>query len=333
VRKLLFLFCLLAIISCNKKEEPPAKTPELISYYDKYSEAYPALNITNDAPTCNYVYKNLAAYSYSSPRVNPNNPYEFCFLRIRNQDQNEADCDLFVYNFVTNTVKPISNHVRYAADWSSDNWIIFTKVSSGSQIWKIKSNGDSLTQLIAENSPIKPVWSKDGKHFIFYCTVCGVTKVATANGQIIKTLAQKMHSWGWKSANDLLYYSNDTIMPELFSYNIKNDSTSKLGTGAPEQNSWTFDVKTNTFLHAGVVLSTSKLGESNASTVKNFKRLTENSADDYNLFPNYSNNRIISQRNISFKMLNESCSYELRSEISVMNADGTNERKVLIPNY
>jgi Tol biopolymer transport system component len=51
--------------------------------------------------------------------------------------------------------------------WSSTGWIAITTFPDY-QIWKIKSNGDSLTQVTHDpGTHYYPVWSPDGKRIIF----------------------------------------------------------------------------------------------------------------------------------------------------------------------
>ncbi len=53
----------------------------------------------------------------------------------------------------------------YSPDWSPDGeWIVF---SNYALIYKIKVNGDSLTQLIFEGSNHKPDWSPDGEKIVY----------------------------------------------------------------------------------------------------------------------------------------------------------------------
>lgn len=64
-----------------------------------------------------------------------------------------------------------SGYICNSPDWSPDgNWIVFTESffdSSKSQLYKIKSNGDSLTQLTFKDENINPSWS-DNSDWIVY---------------------------------------------------------------------------------------------------------------------------------------------------------------------
>jgi Tol biopolymer transport system component len=71
--------------------------------------------------------------------------------------------------YVTDTlganVRQIVQGEGVGASWSPDgNWIVFSRTGS---LFKVKPNGDSLTQLTDAMSAIRPAWSKDGSKIAF----------------------------------------------------------------------------------------------------------------------------------------------------------------------
>jgi len=93
----------------------------------------------------------------------------------------------------------------HSPDWSPDGkWIVFEQ---GAQIYKIKSDGDSLTQLTFEGLNFFPSWSHDGKH-IAYDSDVDDTKydiwTMSPNGENKKNISQESDSLdqgGWRRPN------------------------------------------------------------------------------------------------------------------------------------
>lgn len=97
------------------------------------------------------------------PRFNPENPYEISFISEINSNHG-----LFVYNFCTHKTRFVvsSKIYYYNYNWGLNDWIYFT--SYDQNIWKIKSNGDSLTQFTQSsqyNNNAK--MSPDGKYIVY----------------------------------------------------------------------------------------------------------------------------------------------------------------------
>ncbi|MBL7961496.1 PD40 domain-containing protein [bacterium] len=68
--------------------------------------------------------------------------------------------------------KEFSKDFLGTADWSPDGeWIVYTDYSKGRNIFKIKSNGDSITQLTFEGNSIFPRWSPDGEKIVYVWSV------------------------------------------------------------------------------------------------------------------------------------------------------------------
>jgi len=82
-------------------------------------------------------------YRYDAPAFNPNNPYEIAYLRIHNDQQFVGD--LCTFSFCTGEFKIIADNFLDNLDWGSNGWLIYTAMDY--HIYKIKPNGDSLTQL------------------------------------------------------------------------------------------------------------------------------------------------------------------------------------------
>ncbi len=83
--------------------------------------------------------------------------------------------------------------VPYHLDFSPDGeWIVF---SWQKQIWKIKINGDSLTQLTFSGENFYPRWSPDAKKIIYHVLLGDSAGIWMIN--IDGSTERKIGKWGW----------------------------------------------------------------------------------------------------------------------------------------
>ena len=103
---------------------------------------------------------------YQEPVFNPSNPNEIIYIRIDIENLNPGNFELWKFNFCTGEAFFITDFVCCSLDWSVKDWILFT--GSNFQLYKIKSNGDSLTQLtFSGDSNSIPSWGEKGNSFAF----------------------------------------------------------------------------------------------------------------------------------------------------------------------
>jgi len=121
--------------------------------------------------------------------------------------------------------------------WSPDEkWIAF---SEGSQIWKKKTDGDSLTQLTFEGRNFFPSWSPDGKWIAYIQSVCNEIKCGL---WLVNLIEENPHNpvarYGmfpsFHPANNTILYSKRWVNnagqvygDSLFYYSIKTGSSSE----------------------------------------------------------------------------------------------------------
>lgn len=108
-----------------------------------------------------YIY---SQYSFQSPCYNPNNSDEICYLKLT---QNPYAAELRKHNFATNEDMLLASPMWGKPYWSTSGWILFNK--GDNQIWKIKSNGDSLTQLSdpMQGSYFSASWNEAGEKIAY----------------------------------------------------------------------------------------------------------------------------------------------------------------------
>jgi len=114
---------------------------------------------------------------------NPNNSNEIVYLKY----DGLFDRYLMTYNLVTDVSQVLHQDVfNFQPKWSMKDWIVFNNTHG--QLWKIKSNGDSLTQLSINIQAWYPEWSPDGGNLIFLYRDQGIgnLRIIDINGNIVE---------------------------------------------------------------------------------------------------------------------------------------------------
>lgn len=324
--------CLLLIIHacCKEKLAPmpiePAKD-DCKAMYDTRSKPY--INpYTGTLITGGFYFsfKYLDKYQYWYPCMNPNNDFEFCFARRENGVQLSDDMDLYKYNFCTGKATLITAHVAYGIDWSVKDWIIFT--GTDRQVWKVKSNGDSLKVLpFKVGNDAKINWNTSGKLFIR-----NDKYICDEEGNLKYTIKNSTALLGWYDETHILniYYNSENITKLDVTNNQESIYAPTNGLGFSEYIS-----KTNEFLG-----STDSLGAElfiknliyNATTNK----ITYLSK--YFMQPSYQTNtyakfgnKILVEQQLTDTVTGKITLRNYRKHIAIMNADGSDIRQIQIP--
>ena len=94
----------------------------------------------------------------------PNSGNEILIERVA-YGSNWTNSQLYSYNLSSEVLQlvfqgPLSGS---KSSWGTSGWIAFTQASAPNwNIWKVKANGDSLTQLTFNGNSFRPLWSPDG---------------------------------------------------------------------------------------------------------------------------------------------------------------------------
>lgn len=232
---------------------------------EHYGELY--FGTTTPPCTAGPQFRLTGKYSYKNNCVNPRNKNEFAFLRWENNMQAGDNSDLCVYNMCSNTLKIIANQVAYSLDWSVKDWIIYT--GSDRNLWKIKSNGDSLTQLTFTgpyNNNAK--WNLDGTKYLYAAVASGEgMRISNSDGTLHKLVLYSttggIQSWDWLNNEEIIFTfpipSSATVIKK---YNVNTDevtqlqSVSVIGSGHTQlnvvDNTAYFHTSNGSFLPAGL---------------------------------------------------------------------------------
>ena len=138
----------------------------------------------------------LSAPFVWAPRWNPNDPNEFIILEYRTAFLSK----LWKYNLSTHEVEYlIEGQFLASAEWGASGWILLN-FGWPANIFKIKANGDSLTQLTFDAQNFGGEWNYWGDTIVYY-HADNSTRIMLADGSFIQELpngggyAESISSW------------------------------------------------------------------------------------------------------------------------------------------
>jgi hypothetical protein len=143
------------------------------------------------------------------PAYNPNNDNEFIYVnKISNVRY------LYRYNMVTNEKLLIGTFPMVLSfDWGRNDWILLE--IGDYNVWKMKSNGDSLTQLTSGIPYFHPKWNYDASKIMtyFYNSIENYTEVLNSSGVTIDTLEdykiyEICRNGSWNNSNGIVIGTN-----------------------------------------------------------------------------------------------------------------------------
>lgn len=255
---------------------------------------------------------------YMAPFFNPNNENEFLYLK-RHAYQSLG---LYTFNLLTCQKQLIyTGDIWYVPKWSENGWIIFSK--SDGNVYKIKSNGEDLTQLTNEGCYHYPAWYFDQNKFVTYSLCLDADILFDADGIAIDTLPK-------------LIGVNSSLERPPYHVNNAGEFINFFDTGNSYNFVYSIPVEGGVAA-VGSVFWTSA-DEVVFSNVKGISRLTISSSNIANFKPscnaklylygsvNSSKTKMVWSR-IDRKQLNPNTVYS-KSRIYIMNVDGSDETEV-----
>lgn len=323
------LLIAIAVFFACKKETPVIITPTdpCAQNYELYSKPYENLFKGEYTIGCIVTPKSFYPdkFRYFSLGINPNEKYEFCYLRRDDTDK----IDLLRYNFCTNKAYLIAERVKRASDWSSKGFFIFVSETDG-KVYKIKSNGDSLKQLPNVNTFYNsPKWSPNGTK-----TILNINTVIDINGNILEKLPFIISTYVWETDSTIFHctYNDPKKNFELFRYNFKTKenklfySVSKNGVAEvchfSAKSSKIYGYLQNDNKYNYFILDTRTLEKTSLGTyVDSFSQYVVGTFE----------NKLLVNYDMKDTITLIKCAFNYRNHIALMNFDGTNERQVLIP--
>jgi Tol biopolymer transport system component len=131
---------------------------------------------------------------YRTPCFNPSNNDQFIY--VREDKQNPGITELHRRTISTAADVILLTGVMDIPQWHANGWILLTR--NDNLIWKIKANGDSLTQLTFDGMNLGARWSPAGDKFVYRKAVGSTSYAIIANAQGISldTLAGFIPEYG-----------------------------------------------------------------------------------------------------------------------------------------
>jgi hypothetical protein len=307
------LVIFIMIISCKK--DPPVVTQPPTNFPDC---------ITIGSPPWGSMFWEAEAVGrqFQMPCFNPQNSNEF--LYCNGSGLNDS---IFKYNLITQTSTLIlSGQDLFSRPyWGKNDWIVFS--SNGPNIWKVKSSGDSLTQLTFDSGNYFPGWNYDYTAIVYYRYAPLASYTMTIDGAPLDTIGDcygSTSTWNHPQYIASINYQHATICNPLTGErtNIADmpDPSHSIGIAI------TFiDNETVMWSYSDGLYSTNIYS-------KETQYIIDTCNSTMYLYPSYSPqaNKILWQK---FERTPDSAYTKLfvRNFIAIMNPDGTEEEELPLP--
>lgn len=259
--------------------------------------------------------------NYSLPCYNPNNANEIIFVKNSNSGN-----ELIKLNIVTNQKQVIySGTIFSQPKWGKNDWILLNLPDAN--IWKIKSNGDSLQQLTNNGNFFQPEWSPNQSRIIFYDSNTPFNYyISDLYGTLIDSFPDNPPT--------IIRWNNDSLI--YFQYQFKIYSLNLFSRNKCVINQYS----DNTPADRGIIITynndlifckTDGIYSINLNSL-NIRKIKSTCNSRTYLFPSYSpiSDKIIFQRTDE-TLIDENTIYVIK-RLYIMNSDGSDEKIIEIPN-
>lgn len=188
-----FLFLLvLTLYSCKQESLP--------EYICTTAYTQEAIDIDTIVPVLDPISPYIALadrYKYYDPCFNPNYSNQIAYRRW---ERNIQESTIWIFDFCTGETTFLVKYRPFSAlDWNVNNWI--TYAARDTTLSNIKPNGDSLTQLTSTIYNRNPVWDKSGERFL-YRNPYRFILMADKYGNTLDTLEYLNRSTAWNWMGD-----------------------------------------------------------------------------------------------------------------------------------
>jgi hypothetical protein len=325
------LLCLvLLVMACKKETQQPPSSNQLIGSGDS-SECLP---IVRPDTTLSWLI-GWSTYRKMMPYFNPNNNDEFLYI---DRLPGSPFSDMCIYNLVTGESNCILSGQTYLYQprWHANDWILFR--GNGDNVFRIKSNGDSLLQITTSSVFQRPVWRPDGLAWISNNAVnfAGDIDVFDLEGNLIEVIpGEEFFIGDWSESNRIVTRSYDSGTYQFAWTDVENVSWQYLDfdTASPQN-----DVTDLKWIPLSDELIFSQLGSdiSRINVLTGEKiRVREGCGTRYYHYFSINNNcsMIVAERVTPEEIYSDGWFNIViyKSDIVIMNFDGTNEQVINLP--
>ena len=309
--------------------EPPITEYPCLDALD--SLAIPAVNIDTliDEDSCPIPLYEIypEKYRYTYPCFNPNNVEELAFIRTENETFKSNLCVLNLCDGQLNCFEV--NHLDNL-DWGTNNWILF--IGRDLQVWKIKPDGTSLTMLTSNGENATPSWNGDGDKIAYSLTNTGEFIIIGSNGNVIEINESMQYrgTYDWSYSNKLITPFEPGSADDIYYYDLDQDTLVKVdeeGNGAYiHDGEWGQDERLYWLVKFQLAYTDIKTKERTSI----FELPVAFNNRRYCNFTISPDNQYIVLSREDWKQIDD-CSAEVVHSLYIMDIDGANERKILIP--
>lgn len=155
--------CMIIFITCRKPKHKPA-APAVIP--EEFICEDTAFNWSPFPPEPAMGWQFHSDYGGKSPWRVVYDPRDYNTIYYLTQEYGPSTNKLWKYNRILKTKTLLDAQVLNNMDISTTGWLVYEKIDRN--IYKIKINGDSLTQLTHKGGFAYPYWSKDGSYIYIY---------------------------------------------------------------------------------------------------------------------------------------------------------------------
>lgn len=186
----------------------------------------------NNCVSCQELISDTIPFDYKFPCFHPNNDDLFAYYRFDNSQLN-SNSEIWIINFCTAEKRMIVDNALAGLDWNRKDWLIYTGVDQN--IYKVKSDGDSLTQLTYEGEyNLYPRWSQSGEKIAFETERLGQNYIFISNkdGESIDTINElsNITAWSWVNENELFFVREEFNVRSLNTFNLETKEATFLHT-------------------------------------------------------------------------------------------------------
>ncbi len=336
-------FCLFFIFeACCPDENPTIDCAQGIEV-----NSYPSKSVDdttyNCCPNCPFdheeVYSSAIPFDYTTPCFNPLNSNQVVYYRYDNS-KIEVGFEIWVVDLCTNDRKKIADNALYGIDWGASGWIAYT--ADDQNIYKIKPNGDSLTQLtfIGEYNRY-PKWDLKGGRIAYNCQIGNNSHfiILNTNTWARDTVADLWTSgaWNWLDENRLTYATaswNSTTgvtTQYLRIFDLQNKQSTLLHTLNIADNNDSLLISTDYALNINSIVwcAYGTIGRTNINTGQ-FKIIKSAYRQEsfYNAVVSGDQKFILFD--LRSRKLIDNCHYDSDYGLYIMDLNGQNHRRIMI---